>query len=119
MSVACRRPVPAMTEQLAHQRQVFTCHDGLTGRRMSQVVQAQPAQPGIGARRPPTSRENPDTPAFRVSRKQERVGIAGAGQRLDERPCGLAERHGTRTGLRIAKNLDPSNLLKYNNYYLF
>ncbi len=38
-----------------------------------------------------------------MAREQERVRVTEAGQRLDERPCGLAERHGARAGFRIAE----------------
>ena len=40
VSVARGRLVPAVSEQLADQRQVFAGHHGLTGHRMAQVVQA-------------------------------------------------------------------------------
>ena len=39
-----------------------------------------------------------------MARKQERVGIARAGQRLEERSRGLAERHRARAGLRIGES---------------
>ena len=47
MGVARRGPVPAMPKQLADQRQVLARHDGLAGCRVAQVVEAQPAEPGI------------------------------------------------------------------------
>ena len=64
-------------------------------------MEAQPAEFRIRAGRPPAVRENPDAPAFGVAREQERIGGARTGQRLDERPCGLAERHCAPTGLRV------------------
>ena len=67
---------------------------------MAQVVEAQPAESGIGAYRPPARREAVGAPPFGVSWKQERLRVARAGQRLDERPRGFAERHGTRAGFR-------------------
>ena len=64
-------------------------------------MQAEPAELRIRAGRSPTVRENPDTLAFGMSRKQKHVGFARAGKRLDESPRGFAERHGSRAGLRI------------------
>ncbi len=88
VGVAGGGAVAAVAEQPAHQGQVLARHDGLAGRRVAQVVQAQPAEAGIGADRPPARREAVGAPAFGVSRKQEGVRVAGTGQRLDERPRG-------------------------------
>ena len=98
MGVARRCPV---SEQLAHQRQILARHHGLTGGGMSKVMQAKPAELCVLAGRPLAARQNPDTPTFGVARKQGRVGVAGTGQRLDQRPRGLAERHRARAGFRI------------------
>ena len=70
--------VSAMSEQLADQGQVLARHDGLAGCRMAQVVQAQPAEPGIGADRPPAGREAPFAAASGVAREQKRIGLARA-----------------------------------------
>ena len=101
VGIARRGPVSPVPEQLADQRQVFARHDGLAGRRVPEVMQAEPAEPRICARCPPAVRQNPDTPALGMSGKQERVRFTGTGQRRDERPRGLAERHGARAGFRI------------------
>ena len=78
---------------------------------MPEVMQAQPAEAGIGANRPPAVREYPQSPALGMSRKQERVGITRAGQRGNERPRGLAQRHGPLAGFRVAEFDDiPSNV---------
>ena len=103
VGVARRGAVAAMAEQLADQGQMLARHDGLAGRRVAQVVEAQPTEPGIGADRAPARCEAVGAPAFGVAREQERIGVARTGQRLDERPCRLAERHGARAGLRIGE----------------
>ena len=72
MGIARRGPVSPVPEQLADQRQVFARHDGLAGRRVPEVMQAEPAEPRICARCPPAVRQNPDTPAL------GRGGLAGA-----------------------------------------
>ena len=69
-------PVPPVAENFADQGQVLARHDGLTGRSVPQVVQAQPAEPGIGADRTPAVREAPFAPAFGVAREHERIGVA-------------------------------------------
>ena len=78
VGVARRRPVSAMPEQFADQRKVLPRHDRLTGRRVSQVMQPEPAQLGIGANRPPAPCKAVGAPAFDVAREQERIGVAGA-----------------------------------------
>ena len=66
-------------------------------------MQAQPAELCVRASHSPAVCENPDTPAFGMARKQERIGVTRAGQDFDKRPRGLAEQHRARAGLRIAK----------------
>ena len=73
----------------------------MAGRRVSQIVEPQSAELRILANRPPASGEAVLTPAFRLSRKQERIGTPLPGKRFDTRPCGLAERHGAGSGLAI------------------
>ena len=101
VGVARGGPVPPMPKQLPDQRQVLARHDGLAGRRVPEVMQAEPAEPGIGADRPPVIRQNPDTPAPGMPREQECIRTARAGQRVDERPRGLTERHRARAALRV------------------
>ena len=56
--IARRGFVPAMTEEVADQGQVFASHDGLTGSHVSaKVVQPQSHEPGISADRPPARNE--------------------------------------------------------------
>ena len=100
VGVACRRTMPPVAGQLSHKRQVFARHDGVAGCRVAQVVQAEPAELGIFADRPPAGREGAGAPAFGMVREQEGVRVAGAGQRLDERPRGLAGRTDNPTGAR-------------------
>ena len=101
MGVARRGPVPAMPKQFADLWQVLARHDRLAGRRVAQVVQAQPVKLRVGAYRPPARREAPIAPTFSVLRAQERIRVARVGQRGDERSRGPAERHGARANLRI------------------
>ena len=86
MGVARRGPVPTVAKQLADQRQVLTGHHGLTGRRVLQVMQAQPAELRFVADRPPAGGEAVLPAAFGVARKQERIGVACTGKRADVRP---------------------------------
>ena len=53
----------------------------------------------------PVVRENPDTPAFGMARKHERIRVAGIGLRVDVHPRGLVERNRARVGLPVA-NVD-------------
>ncbi len=46
MGIPRHRLVPAVSEQLADQRQVLAGHDGLAGGDVPQIVQPQPLQPG-------------------------------------------------------------------------
>ena len=101
MGVGGGGPVPPVAEQLPDLGQVLARHDGLARRRVAQVVQAQPAEPGVVADRAPAHVETMGVLASGKLREQERVRVAGAGQRGDERPRGLAERHGARHGLRV------------------
>ena len=104
VSVAGCGPVSPMPEQLADQGQILARYDGLAGGGMARVMQAKPAELRISARCPPAMSENPDTPAFGVARKQERIGVARTEQRGDVRPRGFAERHGARAGFRSPRD---------------
>ena len=53
MSVPRRRAMASVSEDLADMRQAFTRHDGLTGCRVPQVGQAQPAELRIRTHRLP------------------------------------------------------------------
>ena len=44
VSVTRRGAVPSVSKQLSDQRQVFSCHDRLTGGGMPKVMQAKPAE---------------------------------------------------------------------------
>ncbi len=101
MSVSRRRLVPPVPEQLADQRQVFARHDGLAGGGVPKVVQAQSAELCIGADGAPASDEAVLPPALGVAGKQERIGVACTGKRVDMRPRGFTERHSARAGLGV------------------
>ena len=79
----------------------FARHDRLARRRVAKVVEAQPAEPDVGADRAPAPHQYPLAPALGMAREQEGVRVACAGQRLDPRPRGPAERHGARAVLRV------------------
>ncbi len=92
VGVARRGAVPSMPEELAHERQVLARHDRLAGGGMAQVMEAQPAEPRVGADRAPGFRQYPYAPAFGMAREQERVRLARAGQRGYVLSRGFAER---------------------------
>ena len=71
--------VATTPEQLSDQGQVLARHDRLARRRVAQAVQAEPAELRSVARSAPALRENSDTPAFGVSRKQVRIRVAFSG----------------------------------------
>ncbi len=70
---------------------------------MSQVMQPHPAELRIRADRPPTSDKAVMTPTVGIFRKHEAIRNPISGQRLDQRPGGLAERHGARAGLGVGQ----------------
>ena len=53
-----------MAEQLADQRQILAGHDGLTGRRVPQVMQAKAAELRVIANPAPAIRKAVGAPAF-------------------------------------------------------
>ena len=64
VSVARRRAVPSMPEQLADQGQILARQAILAGCRVAQVMQAQPAELRIRADRPPANNKVP--PLFQL-----------------------------------------------------
>ena len=62
---------------------------------MSKVMQAKPAEPCIGADRPPAFCKAVGAPAFGVLRKQERVRVAATGQRRTRADLRIRECDGT------------------------
>ena len=116
VSIARRRAVPTMTEQLADQRQVLARHDSLAGGGVPKVMQAEPAEVGVFADRAPTGDEAVFPAPFGVIRKQKAVRFPPAGQRVDERPRGLAERHRSWTSLglnqiqRVLADVPPTEI---------
>ena len=103
VGVVGRGAVSAMPEESTDERQTFSRHDRLTCGGMAQVVQAQAAELRIRADRAPARDEAGLPPRLGVARKQVRIRVARTGQRGDVRPRGLAERHGARASLRVAK----------------
>ena len=69
VGVARRGAMAPVAEQLSNQGQILTCHDGLTGRRVAQVMQAQTAELRVRADRAPAGREAVRAPAFGVARE--------------------------------------------------
>ena len=61
MSVTRRGFMAAMTEQPAHQRQVLPRHDGVTCRRVAQVVEPKPAELSFLADRAPAGELSNET----------------------------------------------------------
>ncbi len=99
--VACRGAMPVVPEKRADKRQTFARHKRLTWGGMAQVMQAQAAELRIRADRAPAGREAVRPPAFRVARKQERIGAYRTRRRGDMRPRGFAEWARARVSLRI------------------
>ena len=69
VGLARRLPMAAVTEQFPNERKVLAHHDSLADRRVPEVMEAEPAELRISARCPPAVRQNPDTPAFDMTRK--------------------------------------------------
>ena len=68
VGVPRRGPVPPVTEQLPDQGQVLARYDGVTRRRMPQVMQAQPAEFCVRADRVPAGGEAVLSPPVRAVR---------------------------------------------------
>ena len=101
MGVARRCAMAPVPEESADQRQAFSRHHGLTCGGMPQVMQSQSAEIRIRADGALAVRENPETSAFGMLWKQERIEVACTGKRADVRPRGFAERHRARAGLGV------------------
>ncbi len=88
VGLACCGPVPSVPEHLSDQRQVLAHHDGLAGRRVVQVVQAKPAEPGIGADRSGSKRSR----AASRPATSRRSDAAGGIVLQSSSPCGRGSR---------------------------
>ena len=103
MSVPRRSAVSSMPEQLADQGQVLARHDGVTGGGMPKVMQPNPAELRVLADRAPTNSDVVRRSLLRVFRKKAGIGVASAGQRVDDRPDALAEQYGAGSGLGVGQ----------------